>query len=278
MFSLKFFILAGGLAVLTEAHIRLVSPAPFTSPDQSSGPLLEAGSDYPCHNGNGGGYQGTPTQMAKGSKQQLAFQGSAVHGGGSCQVSITYDENPTAQSSFKVIHSIQGGCPARAETIPDCSTQNIEACNIKPDNAQMDTPDKYEFTIPEDLPSGKATLAWTWINTIGNREFYMACAPVEITGDGGSESALAALPDMVIANIPSIGGTCATEAGKYYEYPNPGKSVETIPGWTDLAPLQGECGAASGGSGSGGNPSSATPAAGAAPTPAVRGRRPTWNA
>lgn len=54
--------------------------------------------------------------MPLGSTQQLAFIGSAVHGGGSCQVSITYDQNPTASSTFKVIHSIEGGCPAKNET------------------------------------------------------------------------------------------------------------------------------------------------------------------
>ncbi|KAL2157559.1 hypothetical protein VTH06DRAFT_5936 [Thermothelomyces fergusii] len=280
MLFLQSLTLAAGLVVLAEAHIRLVSPVPYTSPEQNPSPLDPSGSDYPCHKSPDGLFQGTPTQMAKGSKQQLAFRGSAVHGGGSCQVSITYDENPTPQSSFKVIHSIQGGCPARPHTIPNCINGNME-CNILPENALMETPDKYEFTIPEDLPSGTAVLAWSWLNSIGNREFYMACAPVEITGDGGSESALAALPDMVVANIPSIGGTCATGANLFYEYPNPGESVETIPGWAKMAPLQGGCGAASGfggSSGSGGNAGNPTVAAGAAPTPAVRGRRPTWNA
>jgi len=261
MLTLKSLIMAGGLA-LVEAHMRLRLPAPFTSPEDKPGPLLPDGSNFPCQT-NGGPFQGTATKMDKGSKQQLGFTGSAVHGGGSCQVSITYDENPTAQSSFKVIHSIQGGCPARN------TPGNL------PDNADAPAPDTYEFTIPEDIPSGKATLAWTWVNKVGNREFYMACAPIEIGGSGGSESALAALPDMMVANIKQ-GGTCATSEGVAIEYPNPGKSVETAPG-AKLGPPTGQCGAASG-SGSGSTPASASAAAGSAATPAVRGRRATWNA
>ncbi|KAK4251067.1 hypothetical protein C7999DRAFT_28382 [Corynascus novoguineensis] len=279
MLTLKSLILAGGLAALTEAHMILRKPAPFTSPAPNQSPISMDGSDYPCHS-NGGAFSGTATQMEKGSKQELAFTGSAVHGGGSCQVSITYDEKPTKESSFKVIHSIEGGCPARAETIPQCSTGNLEGCNL-PGDASMQTPDTYEFTIPEDLPSGKATLAWTWFNSVGNREFYMMCAPVEITGSGGSESALAGLPDMAVANT-AIAGTCTTEAGKYYKFPNPGKSVETNEGWADFVTLGGECvapGGSGSGSGSGNTGGSATPAAEmGAPTPAVRGRRPYWKA
>jgi hypothetical protein len=251
MFTQAFIIAA--LASLSEAHMTLRLPAPF--PGVISSPIEPDGSNYPCQMKVTGG---TPTKMEKGSKQQLGFTGSAVHGGGSCQVSITYDEAPNAQSSFKVIHSIEGGCPAR------------NTPGLLPDNPTGPAPDTYDFTIPDDLPSGKAVLAWTWFNKVGNREFYMNCAPIEISGGGGSESALAALPDMMIANIPQ-GGTCKTAEGKDIKFPNPGKSVESNGG--AMGPPEGECKGGASGSGSGSG--SATPAAGAgaAATPAVRGRR-----
>ncbi|KAK4147259.1 uncharacterized protein C8A04DRAFT_9230 [Dichotomopilus funicola] len=254
MFTLKSFVMAYGLAAVADAHMLLRLPAPYTSPAIQSSPLAADGSNFPCQS-TGGPFQGTPTKMAKGSKQQLGFTGSAVHGGGSCQVSITYDKNPTKDSSFKVIHSIIGGCPARNT-----------AGNLPP-NPDGAAPDTYDFTIPDDIPSGEATLAWSWVNKIGNREFYMNCAPVTIDGEGGSESALAALPDMFVANIASQ-GTCATKEGVDTEYPNPGKSVEKAPG-AALGPPVGECGASSGG-GSGG---SATASASPAGTPAARFRR-----
>ena len=53
--------------------------------------------------------------MAVGSQQSLSFTGSAVHGGGSCQISLTKDLKPTKDTDFRVILSIEGGCPASAE-------------------------------------------------------------------------------------------------------------------------------------------------------------------
>ncbi|KAK4127416.1 lytic polysaccharide monooxygenase [Parathielavia appendiculata] len=242
-------------------------PVPYETPKispQDNGPIKADGSDYPCRNAGGVDYTGTATKMEKGSKQKLAFTGGATHGGGSCQISLTYDNPPSANSAFKVIHSIQGGCPIRSH-----------AGNFNTQDATVTPPDEYEFTIPDDIPTGNATLAWTWLNKVGNREFYMNCAPVDITGSEGSESALAALPDMFIANIPQ-GNGCTTVDNADVKFPNPGKSVETTPGKeAGLAAPVGNCAgsAGSGGSGSG----SATPA-GSTATPAVRGRQPALRA
>lgn len=272
MYFTKTFLVAGGLASVSQAHMLLRTPAPYTSPQLQNGPLAADGSNFPCQS-TGGAFTGTATKMEKGATQKMSFTGSAVHGGGSCQISITYDAQPNKQSSFKVIHSIQGGCPARNA-----------AGNIGND-PNAPAPDEYEFKIPDDIPNGKATLAWSWMNKIGNREFYMNCAPIEITGKEGSQSALAALPDMLVANIaPS---TCATVEGVDVEYPNPGKSVETNPGAKLGAPT-GQCGVSGGaagnsssnaggstGSSTGSNTGSNTSSV-VKPTftPAVRGRRP----
>ncbi|KAJ2801106.1 hypothetical protein H4R20_003809, partial [Coemansia guatemalensis] len=66
----------------------------------------------------------------------------------------------------------------------------------------------YSFALPKDLPSSdKAVFAWTWVNAIGNREFYMNCADVEIKGSSDSYTG----KEMVIANhdgypdIPEFG-------------------------------------------------------------------------
>jgi hypothetical protein len=248
MFFTKTFIAAGGLAALSQAHITMNSPKPYTVPAVISSPINADGSNFPCQAVGDITYEGVPTEMAKGSSQSMSFTGSAVHGGGSCQVSLTYDAKPSKNSAFKVIHSFQGGCPARAPP-PDGNF---------PADPNFQGTDKYEFKIPDDVPTGNATLAWSWFNKIGNREFYMNCAPISITGSEGTEAALAALPDMLVGNI---GNGCSTESlaagGFSVQYPNPGSAVDTAD-----VPLKAPDGCGGGAA-----------AAAASPAPAVRGRR-----
>lgn len=203
------------------------TPTPFTASKFAgdNGPLLPDGSDYPCKFGYD--TEGASNVMPLGSKQELSFLGGATHGGGSCQVSITYDAAPTKSSKFKVIHSIIGGCPARN------AAGNIGT------SAKTEDPDKYEFSIPNNLPPGNAVLAWTWFNKIGNREMYMNCAPVKLTGGGAAKrdlernetlvergmEAFDALPDMFVANI---GNGCTTKDSTDLKFDNPGKSVDMI--------------------------------------------------
>lgn len=246
MFFAKTCAAICGLAGLSSAHMILASPKPFGGVSQS--PLLEDGSNFPCQMTAGGSYQSAgSTSMAKGSPQELAFIGQAVHGGGSCQVSITYDTAPTKNSVWKVIKSIQGGCPAK--------NQEGNMGN----SASAADPFTYQFQIPNDIPTGNATIAWTWLNRIGNREYYMNCAPISITGGSGDQSAFDALPDMLVANIPAI-TSCTTKDldGKDYRYPNPGKDVDNF-NMVPLVDLNGDCGAkVAGGSGSSGGSGSPT--------------------
>lgn len=97
---------------------------------------------------------GTMNSMAVGVPQTLKFQGGATHGGGSCQISLTTDDKPTKDSTWKVIHSIIGGCPNGA----------AGNANGSPTFDQNPT---FEFSIPKDVPDGRYTLAWTWFNKIG---------------------------------------------------------------------------------------------------------------
>jgi hypothetical protein len=236
------FTLALGLASTASAHMKMSQPAPFGSPNNS--PLAADGSDFPCKVGPSYSYDNTPaTNMALGSTQPLEFIGSAVHGGGSCQVSITYDKNPTKNSVFKVIHTIEGGCPAR----------NV-AGNL-PDNANGVDPDTYSFQVPTSLPTGSATIAWTWFNKIGNREMYMNCGPINLTGGSSKrdeileerntteliardQAAFNALPDMFVANV---GNGCGTVETTDLIFPQPGDSVEKLAATPSYGNPTGNC-------------------------------------
>jgi hypothetical protein len=104
-------------------------------------PLNSDGSNFPCK-----GYQNdrpiqTTAMYSAGSTYNMTLEGSAMHDGGSCQISLSYDNGAT----FKVIKSMIGGCPLTTT---------------------------YDFTIPIYAPAGTALLGWTWQNYEGNREFY----------------------------------------------------------------------------------------------------------
>ncbi|CAF9915217.1 hypothetical protein IMSHALPRED_002376 [Imshaugia aleurites] len=215
------------LASTAHGHMIMATPPPYGSPDNS--PLNADGSNFPCKATSNSG--GTVTNMAIGATQKLSFLGESVHGGGSCQVSLTTDTPATTSSKWMVIHSIEGGCPARNQ-----------AGNIGADNsASAPDPDTYDFSIPQGIAPGAYTLAWTWFNKVGNREMYMNCASIKVTGASSkretslnetreyaipelSGRATASFPDMFIANIPAT--DCTTAEGADVKFPDPGASVE----------------------------------------------------
>ncbi|KAI9830034.1 MAG: hypothetical protein M1819_005864 [Sarea resinae] len=245
-----------GYSTYVHAHMIMAKPVPYGKSSLTNAPLLATGADYPCKQRTGVyDAEGANNEMALGSSQPLEFTGSAVHGGGSCQVSITYDQNPTADSTFKVIHSIIGGCPAR------------NAAGNEGDNAGALDPDTYNFTIPTGLPTGSATLAWTWFNKIGNREMYMNCAPITLTGGSSKRDTIEertaansfynGLPYMFRANS---GNQCATLDSTDVIFPDPGDSVESdAASPTTKLPNPTNCG-------SGGPSGSSSNASGSAPS------------
>lgn len=164
-------------------------------------PLERDGSNFPCKGYQNDGPALPITTYTPGSTYNMTLSGSATHGGGSCQLSLSYDNG----GSFRVIKSMVGGCPL----------QSI-----------------YDFMIPSYMPGGDALLAWSWQNKVGNREFYMNCAAVRI--DGGSYSrkrrreaaaSFDALPYIWRANLADAGG-CSTIEGEDPVYPHPGPDVE----------------------------------------------------
>lgn len=241
------------LAALTgsaSAHMMLSYPAPFNSKynqfadsgkiDYSyTAPLAADGSDYPCK-----GYQsdlGTSAGQATasfevGGKGNITVVGGAAHGGGSCQISLSTDGAKT----FTVIQSIVGNCPVNTEG-------------------------NFDFTVPSDVPAGDAVLAWSWNNRIGNREFYMNCAAVTLTGGSAKReatdkraAAFSSRPQIFVANI---GNGCTVAEGGDVNYPNPGPDV--VNNSDNPEAPSGSCGStgSSSGSGSGSAASSSSSAA-----------------
>lgn len=208
----------------------MTSPQPFGQDTLNNSPLAGDGSDFPCKL-RSDTYSYTADVLSAntyhvGDSPLLSFKGGATHGGGSCQISLTTDLTPTKDSTWFVIHSIEGGCPTNA------------AGNIG-DDANAPDPTTFNFTVP-DIAAGRYTLAWTWFNRIGNREMYMNCAPVEILSKAGSKkreeetsvSKRADFPEMFVANING----CTTKEDFDIRFPNPGDSVVYLGEATNLLP------------------------------------------
>ncbi|KAK5116203.1 hypothetical protein LTR62_008529 [Meristemomyces frigidus] len=204
--------LAGLLTTTTTAHMVITSPVPFGQSSLTNSPLINDGSDFPCKQRSGVYDITSMNNMAVGVPQTLAFKGGATHGGGSCQVSATLDKEPNQQSEWKVIHSIVGGCPSNSSGNLGTSADGTDAT-------------VFNFELPKGMPNGQYSLAWTWFNKIGNREMYMNCAPITVTGGADNNDVFNKLPDMFVINIPNE--QCATVEGEDFVFPSPGDSAET---------------------------------------------------
>ncbi|KNG52832.1 lytic polysaccharide monooxygenase [Stemphylium lycopersici] len=204
--------IAFGMLSSTLAHMMLESPVPYGKSTLNNSPLEGTGLDYPCKL-RAGVYDVTQMNYwTAGEAQTIRFIGSAVHGGGSCQFSVSEDLQPTRSSRWKVVHSVIGGCPASAEG-------NMSG------GATSRVADTFEVVLPKELPSGRYSFAWTWFNKQGNREMYMNCAPITVRSGGSDASFLASLPDMFVANLPS--SACSTIENFDYAFPDPGSAAVT---------------------------------------------------
>lgn len=234
-------MVTAGLLLLTtsvNAHMIMRSPVPYGKSTLSNSPLAADGSDFPCKQRSGVyDLEGAENIMAVGEPQYLSFYGSATHGGGSCQVSLTTDLQPTKDTKWMVINSIEGGCPTNTSGNIDGGATGTEAA-------------VFQYTIPEGISPGQYTIAWSWINKVGNREFYMNCGPATITASKKKRYAPApkvekrdvSFPDLFVANLAGI-NDCVTTEDFDYVYPNPGSAVQSA-GTGPYTTLS--CGAASG--------------------------------
>ncbi|CAG8882142.1 unnamed protein product [Penicillium nalgiovense] len=215
----------------TYAHLRMASPEPYGSSRKTldNSPLAADGSDFPCKISPGDFI--VPTEEATyrtGSNNSIKLLGSATHGGGSCQVSLTSDREPTKNSEWKVIKSYEGGCPAKGPGNLDGSAESDHSLQLP-------------FAIPDGIAPGKYTLAWTWFNRIGNREMYMNCAPITVANESPSNSSdntpkqSLDFPPMFIANVNG----CITRENVDIHFPWPGSIVE-YNGDSKYRPQEGE--------------------------------------
>jgi hypothetical protein len=133
------------LLSVAKAHMKMSSPVPFNVANLDNSPLKADGSDFPCKASpnNPSSYSVSAwNNLVVNSEVALTFEGSAVHGGGTCELSISMDKEPTKDSVFKVIQVFQGACPVA-------------------------TGGGLTFNIPKEFPNTeRATLAWTWFNKI----------------------------------------------------------------------------------------------------------------
>ncbi|ORX38345.1 hypothetical protein BD324DRAFT_578018 [Kockovaella imperatae] len=211
------------------AHMQMSWPYPLRSSfnpknnweniDYSMTNPLGVG-QYPCK-----GYINNPreemypvTSWTAGSTVTITLDDGVTHKGGSCQLSLSYDDGKT----WSVIQSYMGGCP-------------IDSLS-------------YDVEIPSDAPSGDAIFSWSWFNWEGNREMYQNCAVVTIQ-NGGSGLDPIRYPPPFVANVDAAPG-CATIEGVSVVFPNPGANVRYGGEYRDSKPTKptgftGDCGAQS---------------------------------
>lgn len=140
-------------------------------------PLYHDGSTFPfpCK----GFPKGPSTKTINGNTVNIKLEGTAVHGGGHCQFGVTYDD-----STFVVLKTVTDNCLISG----------------------MD----YNFDLPSNIPSGDITVFWTWVNRIGNREYYMECADITVNNPNGNTSPVEIKgKELLVVNI--LGNTIIPE-------------------------------------------------------------------
>ncbi|KAJ1917577.1 hypothetical protein H4219_003140 [Mycoemilia scoparia] len=159
-------------------HMRILKPAPRegTTTDPAAS-LTNGDSKGLCQ----GLPKGSPIDVQAGNTLSLKFtDGSknegAAHGGGHCQFGVSYDGGET----FVVVHDEFKHCFKKGPS----SDNTPEVTN-------------YDIELPADLPDGEAVFGWVWNNAIGNREFYMNCIDINVTGGGSGFTG----PKMVYPNL-----------------------------------------------------------------------------
>lgn len=162
------------------AHMQMSYPPPRKSKfnpnvplDQidysMTNPLLADGSNFPCK-----GYSKGPivATFNAGDTIPIQMDGSVFHMGGHCQWSISYDD-----TQFLVLKTVMKDC-------------------------FVGTGLNLQVTIPSTAPQcDNCTFTWSWVNAIGNREFYMNCADIKINNE---HSGQLVGPKMVVANLPGF--------------------------------------------------------------------------
>ncbi|KAJ1792151.1 hypothetical protein LPJ59_004877, partial [Coemansia sp. RSA 2399] len=194
------FILASALllAGLAAGHISVISPCPRYSSIGTNCPVLPAGQsldtdmDTPISSVPLNLHQPLCKHTVPWPKPAATWKAgesvtikfdpdSVIHSGGNMEFSISYDGGITFAVIYQMLrYAFLNGKPS-GETN---AAQVLE----------------YTFTLPNDLPnSNSAVFAWTWLPASADREFYMNCADVAITG---SSSNSYTAKEVTIVNYP----------------------------------------------------------------------------
>ncbi|KAJ3081485.1 hypothetical protein HK102_002316, partial [Quaeritorhiza haematococci] len=181
--SLVALLLVGTASTVT-AHMQMKDPAPRGYPginapfdyDHLRSPLApQAGRPFPCQ---GKSVKSNIVSLRAGQELPVTIEGGAPHGGGHCQFALSYDNGVT----WVVLRTV----------LDDC---------LKPGTPNNGL--QWNVPIPANAPNAdEALLAWTWINRIGNREYYMNCVDVSISG--GSNVGSLTGPRLLVANLPGF--------------------------------------------------------------------------
>ncbi|KAJ2554017.1 hypothetical protein EV175_002734 [Coemansia sp. RSA 1933] len=213
----KFAAIASALVASVSAHMTIIDPCPRFSPwCTHEPPALPAGVQYDysikspidpastllCKS-NTSWPSPVATWTAGQSITVQFYPDGAAHGGGHAQFSVSYDGGNTFAVVYEVLKYMFFNGPSSSNT-PEVLS--------------------YTFTLPADLPNSDSVIfAWSWVNAIGNREFYMNCADVAITG---SSSSSYTGKQMVIADhdgyptIPAFNGDYTTGLSYYENAPS----------------------------------------------------------
>jgi len=130
-------------------------------------PLNTPGYKFPCK----GFPKGPSTKVIQGKTIQITLEGTAIHGGGHCQFGITYDD-----INFLVLKTV----------MMDCLLNGMS----------------YTFDVPDNTPSGELTVFWSWVNKIGNREYYMECADISIKTNNEKINGELSGKELLVVNLP----------------------------------------------------------------------------
>ena len=162
--------------------MEVQSPAPRRSrfnslvaqPDidySMNNPLFADGSNFPCKSYPAGNPVAT---YQTGQTFQVQMFGSVFHNGGHCQFSLSYNDR-----DFVVLYTVLKNC-------------------------FVGTGLTFPVIIPADAPPcDRCTLAWSWVNAMGNRELYMNCIDIAITANSQQQAkAYLEGPKMIVANLP----------------------------------------------------------------------------
>ncbi|KAJ2609849.1 hypothetical protein H4S08_003874 [Coemansia sp. RSA 1365] len=191
MVKLLAFVIGASISTIACAHMELIKPCPRYNANGIACPQLPPGNSIDWNVNAPIASSGIklqplckyqtpwPTPAASWAAGQTITAQFSTHGtrhdGGHCEWSLSYDQAET----FVVIH------------------RRLSHCFYE-DSGSIVT--NYTFTLPADVPAGDSVVfAWTWVNAMGNREFYMNCADVTITG---STSTSFTGPQMTILNYP----------------------------------------------------------------------------